>query len=193
MNRGIFYWSLVKESSWNKIKQIVPKICSAAPILYFSTRGTAVQIWKAIGLLFRDDSFTKGQTPISVTCHWRILSYVRPKIVAKQPSFFIRTSGRFWDQNKQFEYYRLWQLQNYPCTNNLFANIEAKSSHLQGWLRVKMHFSAKLFVRCSPKLVKIYFVAPHLPPFLLWAGPLSQPIFLCAPVKYQERPIKTRN
>ena len=48
MNRGIFYWSLVKESSWNKIKQIVPKICSAAPILYFSTRGTAVQIWKAI-------------------------------------------------------------------------------------------------------------------------------------------------
>ena len=24
---------------------------------------------------FRDDSFTRGQTPISVTGHWRILSY----------------------------------------------------------------------------------------------------------------------
>ena len=193
MNRRLFDWPLVDESSRNGKKWIVSKILPTAPILYFSSPGTAVQIWKAIRFLFRDDSFTRGQTPISVTCHWHILSYVRPKIVAKQPSFFIRTSGRFWDQNKQFEYYRLWQLQNYPCTNNLFANIEAKSNHLQGWLRVKMHFSAKLFVRCLPKLVKKYFVAPHLPPFLLWTGPLSQPIFLCAPVKYQERPIKTRS
>ena len=41
-------WPLVNESSRNKIKRIVSKICIAAPILYFSTRGNAVQILKAI-------------------------------------------------------------------------------------------------------------------------------------------------
>ena len=52
----------------------------AALILYFSTRGNAVKILKAIGFfLFHDDSFTRGQPPISVTCHWRNLSYVDTK------------------------------------------------------------------------------------------------------------------
>ena len=38
--------------------------------------GTAVQILGTIRFLsFRDDSFTRSQTPVSVTGHWRILSY----------------------------------------------------------------------------------------------------------------------
>ena len=44
MNRCIFDWPLVNESTRNKIKRIVSKIwTAAAPILYFLTRGTAVQ------------------------------------------------------------------------------------------------------------------------------------------------------
>ena len=40
-------------------------------------RRAAVHILKAIRfILFPDDSFTKGQLPIFVTGHWRILSYV---------------------------------------------------------------------------------------------------------------------
>ena len=67
MNRRIFDGPLVNESSRNKI--------TTAPILYFSTQGTAVQMLHGIRFLFRDDSFTRGQPPISVTGHWRILSY----------------------------------------------------------------------------------------------------------------------
>ena len=53
MNRRIFDWPAVNELSRNKIKRIVSKIwTAAAPILYFSTRGTAVQILKAIRVFF---------------------------------------------------------------------------------------------------------------------------------------------
>ena len=77
MNRPIFDWPLIIESSRNWIKRIVSKFWTAALILYFSTRGTAVQIWKAIRFfLLREDSFTRGQSPISVTGHWGILSNV---------------------------------------------------------------------------------------------------------------------
>ena len=49
MNRRIFDWPLVNESSRNIRKRIVSKIrTAAAPILYISTRGTSVQILKAI-------------------------------------------------------------------------------------------------------------------------------------------------
>ena len=46
-------------------------------ILTASPRGTAVQISKAIRFFLRDDSFMSGRPPISVTGHWRILSYSR--------------------------------------------------------------------------------------------------------------------
>ena len=54
LNRRIFDWPDVNESSR---KRIVSKIWIAAPILYFSTRGMAVQILKAIRFFFllRDD------------------------------------------------------------------------------------------------------------------------------------------
>ena len=48
MNRRIFDLPVVNESLRDKIKRIVSKIWTAAPILYFSTRGTAIQILKAI-------------------------------------------------------------------------------------------------------------------------------------------------
>ena len=48
MYRRIFDWPLVNESARNIIKRTVSKIWTAAPILYFLTRGTAVQILKAI-------------------------------------------------------------------------------------------------------------------------------------------------
>ena len=37
----------------------------------------SVQRFRFVLILFRDDSFMRGQPPISVTGHWRILSYVR--------------------------------------------------------------------------------------------------------------------
>ena len=71
MNRRIFDWPLGNESSRNRINRIFSKIWNAAP------RETAVQILKAIRFfLLREDSFTRGQSPISVTGHWGILSNV---------------------------------------------------------------------------------------------------------------------
>ena len=48
MNRRLFDWPLVDESSRNGKKRIVSKILPIAPILYFSSPGIAVQILKAI-------------------------------------------------------------------------------------------------------------------------------------------------
>ena len=49
MNRRIFDWPLVNESSRNKIKRIISKIWTVATILlFFSTRGIFVRIFKAI-------------------------------------------------------------------------------------------------------------------------------------------------
>ena len=53
-------------------------------------KNIAVQILETIRFIsFRDDSFTKGQPPISVTGHWRILSNaksIRPwcKVIIKK-------------------------------------------------------------------------------------------------------------
>ena len=55
------YWWLTSR------KWIVAKYNKAALILYFSTQGNEVKIWKAIRFLFHDDSFTRGQPPLSVT------------------------------------------------------------------------------------------------------------------------------
>ena len=77
MSRCIFDWPLVNGSSGNRIKRMFSKIWATAQILYFSTRGTAVRILKAIRFfLIRDGSFRRGQPPISVTGHWRFLSYM---------------------------------------------------------------------------------------------------------------------
>ena len=76
------YWWLTSRK-WiiaNKIKRIVSKIWTATTVLYFSTWGTSAQILKAIRFLFRKYSFTRGQPPISVSGHWRILSRIRIQI-----------------------------------------------------------------------------------------------------------------
>ena len=57
----------------NEKKRIAFKISTAVPRVEKYNICAAVQILESIS--FRDDLFTRGQPPISVTGHWRILSY----------------------------------------------------------------------------------------------------------------------
>ena len=60
-----------------KKNRIAFKICNAVPRVEKYKIGAAVQTLETIRfILFRDDSFTRGQPPISVTGHWLILSYI---------------------------------------------------------------------------------------------------------------------
>ena len=60
-----------------KKKRIAFKIWTVFPRVEKYKIGAAVQILETFRfILFRDDSFTRGQPPISVTGHWRSLSYV---------------------------------------------------------------------------------------------------------------------
>ena len=56
--------------------RIAFKIWTTVPHVEKYKIGAAVQILETIRLnLVRDDSLTRSQSPISVTGHWRILSY----------------------------------------------------------------------------------------------------------------------
>ena len=78
MKRRIFDWPLVNKSSRNKIKQIVSEPLHRFYI--FQREGLRLRSSRLSGFfLFRDCSFTKGQPPISVTGHRRILSCVDHK------------------------------------------------------------------------------------------------------------------
>ena len=60
-----------------KKKRIDFKILTAVSCVEKYKIGAVVQILEAMRfILFRDDSFTRAQPPISVTGHWRILSYI---------------------------------------------------------------------------------------------------------------------
>ena len=78
MTRLIFDWPLVIESLRNKIKRIVSKIWNALlhQFYIFQREGLRFRFKRLSGFLFHDGSFTRCQTPISVTGHWRILSIV---------------------------------------------------------------------------------------------------------------------
>ena len=87
MNSRIFDWPLVNESSGIKIKQIVSKIwTTCADFIFFNARdcgsdlkGYPIFYFATIHLRevsqICNGSFKIGQPPISVTGHWRILSF----------------------------------------------------------------------------------------------------------------------
>ena len=60
-----------------KQKRLAFKISTAVPGVEKYKISAAVYVLETICfILFRDDSFTRGQPPISMTGHWRILSYI---------------------------------------------------------------------------------------------------------------------
>ena len=93
MNHCIFDSPLINESARNIIKRILSKIRTAAPILYFSTRGTAVQILKAFRFFLLRD-----------TIHLREVSHQYPWLVT---GVFFHISGQLiWKLAE------IWKLSN---------------------------------------------------------------------------------
>ena len=142
----------------------------AAPILYFSTRGTAVQILKAIRFfLFRDNSFTRGQPPISVIGHWRILSYgefyfcldIKPPLWIKKKSnqlYPVTTRGCKFSSLQMlavFEFGKFIPFSGVPgCKSNEWMVTNETA-------RVEFNFSSKNILPCclnSPGLRQHKFV-----------------------------------
>ena len=137
---------------------------------------TAVQILKAIRVfLIRDDSFTRGQTPISVTGHWRILSFTPCISSIRRNLWNLYFQPFLCLTNKSyFKTYRVFQQKSSIFLGNHHVKLTESKTYLK-WIQYLIH----VWVVGGANFWNLHF-QPYLKIWIAFWCASSKPLFVRA-------------